>query len=131
MITKTYQALHYQSYEMYVMFQGKRTLISFRGGSLRPPINGKFQTTDPVLQDILAKDSSNGISFKEISSFDDEAEPVIEKSDIKKAEGINTVQGARDYLLAKIDGLTQGSLPNKTAVMAIAEKYKIAFPDLK
>jgi len=131
MITKTYQALNYQTYDMYVDLKGKRVLASFRGGSLKPPVNGTFQTSDPDLQAALEKDTSNGISFKEVSAFDDE-EPIIE-TDVEETvvPEITTVQAARDYLVSHIDGLTAASLPNKTAVLAIAEKNKFVFPDLK
>jgi len=130
MITKTYQALNYQTYDMYVNLDGKSFLIPFRGGSLRPKINGTFQTSDPALQEVLQKDTSNGVSFKEINSFDDE-EPIVKSdTDIIEVPGITTVAAAKDYLLSHIDGLSAASLPNKTAVLAIAEQNNYVFTDL-
>ncbi len=131
MITKTYQAIGYQTYDMYVMLEGQRALISFRGGSLRPPINGTFQTTDPKLQSALAKDTARDLTFQEIGSFDDEAKEDEATSDVTKVDGIITVQRAREYLISNIEGMTQGSLPNRTAVLAIAAQHKIVFTDLK
>ena len=131
MITKTYQAIGYQTYDMYVKIDGKITLISFRGGSLRPAINGTFQTSDPKLQGILANDSAKNITFKEIGTFDDEAEKEEATGELLNVEGVITVQGAREYLLANVPGATQASLPNKTAVLALAEANKIVFIDLK
>lgn len=134
MIQKTYQALRYQTYDMYVELNGKRVLVPFRGGTLRPDIKGTYSTTDPEMQAVLAKDTSNGLTFKEIASFDDESGPEDEKEastdGVTEVTGITTFQGAKDYILANIEGMTPGKVPNKTAVRAIAAEYKIVFPDL-
>jgi len=131
MITKTYQALKFQTYDMYTMVDGRRVLVAFRGGSLRPQINGTFQTSDPKLQEALKKDTSNGITFREIGSFDDEATVVEQEFEETTVPGITTVQAARDYILSHIEGLSASSMPNKTIVMAVAQQNKYVFPDLK
>ena len=116
---------------MYALVDGKPVLISFKGGTLRPPINGTFSTSDLKLQDALAKDTSNGISFKEIGSFDDESTTMeAEATPGTSVTGIKTVQEARDYLVDNVENTTKSSLPNATAVLALAEKHFIVFPDL-
>lgn len=131
MITKTYQAIGYQTMDMYVDVNGKRVLITFRGGSLQPKINGTFQTSDPDLQKVLEKDTARDILFQEIGSFDDEATDTTKTSEETIVEGITTVQAAREWLLSNVPGVTQATLPNKTALLAFASQNKIVFKDLK
>jgi len=131
MIQKTYQALRFQTYDMYVEVKGKRVLIPFRGGTLRPDIKGTFITSDPDLQKVLDNDTSNGLTFKEVNSFDDEAKPAdTEEPTLIRAEGVKTVQEARDYVIANVPGMTANKLPNRTAVEAAALENHIVFPDL-
>jgi hypothetical protein len=137
MIQKTYQALQYQTYDMYVKIGDKAVLVAFRGGTLRPDVKGTYVTTDPVMQAALDKDTSNGLTFKEIATFDDEADTVEELDEngknadgITEVSGITEVQAAKDYIIANVDGITASSVPNKTAVLAIAAQHKIVFTDL-
>jgi len=48
---KTYQSKHFQLLDTYVKVKGEKLQILFRGGSLKPKVNGKYTTED---QDIIA-----------------------------------------------------------------------------
>jgi hypothetical protein len=141
---KTYQLIHYQSLDTYVSVNGKKVLIQFRGGSLKPKINGKFTSTDPDV--IAAMDKgmlAPGAAYRCIDTFTDDKPVSAPKNEepqstseegpegFQKVEGITTIQMARDYLLKNIDGLVAAKLPNGNAIREQARIHKIEFTDLK
>ncbi|HBE43700.1 MAG TPA: hypothetical protein DDW27_21400 [Bacteroidales bacterium] len=156
-IRKTYQSIHYIELDTYIMVDGHKKLIQFRGGSLKPRINGKYTTNDPKEIEVLDKDVQRpGASFKCIHSEgtpDKVAKPKPEMTEVSKTEGpdefkdqdedkqvgsvgyktipeVKTVQDARKYLAANVEGLTLSKLPNATAVKNAAAKNNILFPNL-
>jgi len=155
--TKIYQSIRFHTLDTYVMVDGKQHLIEFRGGTLKPDIKGKFTTNDPKLIKALDNDSGNGNSFKCIGVIgkkdpkpdnfksnppegtDEPAQSGEEHPDTPDtkvdqkaiiADGISTVQGARDYLVSNVDGLTASKLPNKAAILNAAKANNIVFPHL-
>ena len=161
---KTYQSIHYIELDTYIMVGGHRKLIQFRGGSLKPRINGRYTTSDPAEVEVLDKDAKRpGASFKcvyseeipertfnikevtaeasnevkseatqpEPEEFKDQSEDISAQSmGVKSVPEINTVQEARKYLAANVEGLTLSKLPNATAVKSAAAKNNIVFPNL-
>lgn len=157
---KVYRSLVYKDLDTYIVVNGNKVRIEFRGGSLQPPINGIFVATDPDVIRAIDKDSGLGRSFICISSegepdpepkdedFDeDEPEeepvkkpakkttpkpPVLETPpEAKLVEGVTTIQDAREYLLKNIEGLKPQNIPNPKSVENLAAKNGIVFPDLK
>ena len=149
---KTYQSIHYKDLDTYVSVNGVKTLIIFRGGTLKPKVNGKVSTDDPALIKAMDNDPGNGTSFRCIS-IEGEAEPSVRENpvipskakekkqepeddtqdrnpEITKVEGISTVQAARDYLLNNVPELTASKIPNGAAVKNVAAANNILFVDL-
>jgi len=145
---KSYRSLIYKDLDTYIMVDGVKTLIQFRGGSLQPPINGIFVTQDPKVIKAMDSDRGLGTSFVCISSegvpepeegkgrapknnapFGSNVPPDAPES--KEVPGIFTIQDAREYLLKEIDGLKPANLPNPKSVENLAAKHGIVFPDLK
>ena len=68
-IRKTYQSIHFIELDNYIMVSGIRKKIEFRGGSLKPRINGRYTTDDPKEIEVLDKDAQRPeASFKCIYS---------------------------------------------------------------
>lgn len=68
-IRKTYQSIHFIELDTYIMMGGHKKLVQFRGGSLKPRINGRYSTDDPKEIEVLDKDAQrSGASFKCIHS---------------------------------------------------------------
>lgn len=160
MTRKVYQSVHFQTLDTYVMVKGQKVLIQFTGGSLKPKINGTYSTSDPdviaamdkgIVPDAAykcisvdttpdppsakpsepaAKEDPPAKDLANVPDKDPEGAPPADGS-FKEVPGIATVQAAKDYLLANIEGLTQSRLPNGTAVKAVAAENKIHFTDLK
>lgn len=145
---KTYRSLVYKDLDTYVMVNGVKTLVTFRGGSLQPPINGIFVASDPDLIRAMDKDSSNGISFTcvNVSGTPDQpkgkVEPKAEKTVVEKevkvevpgeklqVTGIKTIQEAKEFLLANVGGLKAAQMPNGKAILNQAAKNGFEFPEL-
>jgi len=120
-------------------------LTQFRGGSLQPPVNGIFSTSNPDYIKALDNDSSNGIAFACIRSegVPEKVKPIADpKGETKDSAtpgpakkqivpGITNLQEAKEYLLKNIEGLTMAKMPNAKSVTNLAEKHEIEFPDLK
>jgi len=144
-MTKTYRSLVYKDLDIYIVVNGIKTLTQFRGGSLQPPVNGIFSTSNPDYIKAMDKDSSNGIAFACIRSegvpekaktkTEPEGETKVsgtpEPAEKKTVPGITNLQEAKEYLLKNIEGLTMAKMPNAKSVTNLAEKYEIEFPDLK
>jgi hypothetical protein len=155
-IRKTYQSIHFITHDTYVDANGKKVQVLFRGGSLKPRINGKYSTSDPAIIAALDRGlNAKGATYRLISSEDDGIEePVQEvKAEVKapkappadppaappadvpegfiEVKDIATVQKARDYLVANFEGITAAKLPNGPAIKKFALENKIAFTDLK
>ena len=142
---KVYRSLIYKTLDTYIMVDGQKTLIEFRGGTLQPPINGIFVTDNPNVIKAMDKDSGYGTSFTCISSEGDpkpeKAPPrgpvlkeevpktpeVIEK---KTVPGITNIQEAKEYLLKNIEGLKLANMPNTKSVKNLMVKNGFEFPDL-
>jgi hypothetical protein len=154
-LRKTYQSIQYIQLDTYVVVNGQKVLVQFRGGSLQPRTFGKFNTDNQELIAAMDMDSGNGKSFKCIHSEEIES-PVIEdpkplvikeapapKPEVtevpeeKQAEvkpftsvpGITTVQAAKQYM-ADTFGIALSKMPNGAAVKKQAEANKVKFPDL-
>lgn len=157
-IRKTYQAIRYQFLDINVMVGGKRTLIQFRGGTLRPKINGKYSTNDPAV--IEALDKRAGKSFRcirtegspdvkkdEVKSKapsatkaqegNKESEVTVDPSDqtetgksLKEVIEVTTMQEAREFLVSSVEGMSPGKLPNNQAIKNAAVKNGFSFPNL-
>lgn len=140
-MTKTYRSLVYKDLDIYIVVNGIKTLTEFRGGSLQPPINGIFSTSNPAYIEAMDKDSSNGIAFICVRSEGVPEPPKTEPKNEKKVTqttvekktipGITNLQEAREYLLKNIKGLTMANMPNAKSVTNLAEKHGFEFPDLK
>jgi hypothetical protein len=156
-IRKIYQSIHYIELDTYIMVDGHKKLIQFRGGSLKPRINGKYTTNDPKEIEVLDKDVQRpGTSFKCIHSegtpdkvaktkpgtpevskteapdelTDQDEDTQVGSVGYKTIPEVKTVQDARKYLAANVEGLTLSKLPNATAVKNAAAKNNIVFPNL-
>lgn len=154
---RIYQSKHYQELDTYVSVNGTKRLVQFRGGSLKPKVNGKFSTTDPALIAAMDKDAARpGASYKVILKEDDPAPapvkedpappapPAPEPEDPEtppkdttdenpktlSAEDVKTFHQARKFLTENIEGLTNGMLPNMIAIKEMAAKHNIVFPNL-
>jgi hypothetical protein len=151
---KIYRSIVYKDLSTYVMVNGQKTLVQFKGGSLQPPVNGTYVTDDPDMIRALDKDNGNGKTFRCIHSEGEplpeekpqvtvkveaatmkvkpEAIPTIEKeAKEKEVPGIKTLQQAKEYLLKNIEGLSPSQMPNAASVKNQAAKHGIKFIDLK
>lgn len=142
---KVYRSLVYKDLDTYIMVDGVKTLVQFRGGSLQPPINGIFVTQDPAVIKAMDKDRGLGTSFVCIASDgepdpeDEDEKPKIRKEapkvfdapQMKNVPGIFTLQDVREYLLKEIEGLKPAQMPNAKSVENLAAKHGFVFPDLK
>lgn len=152
---KVYRSLVYKDLDTYIVVNGQKVRIEFRGGSLQPPINGIFVATNPDVIKAMDHDSGLGRSFtcivsegepdpepEDEDSDEDEPKVVPDKKPAKKAQvheipemkevpGITTIQDAREYLLKEIEGLKPQNIPNPKSVENLAAKNGIVFPDLK
>ena len=137
---KTYRSLVYKDLDTYVMVNGQKTLIQFRGGSLQPPINGIYVSDDPVVIEAMDKDRGNGTSFICILSEGAVEAPKAEpkkateedpQEELQKVFGITNLQDAKNYLLKNIEGLTLSKMPNAASVKNVAAKNGIKFPELQ
>jgi len=144
---KIYQSLHYKDLDTYVVVNGQKVLIQFRGGSLQPKVNGKFTTTDQDLVKAMDSDSGLNTSFKCIYSekiaeekprytAEDEAtldapeeKPEETKNEFTKVPGIKTIQAARTYIVENF-GIPASKMLNGVAVKEYAAEKKIVFVDL-
>ena len=64
-IRKIYQSIHFIELDTYIMVGGHKKLVQFRGGSLKPRINGRYTTNDPKEIEVLDKDAQRpGASYK-------------------------------------------------------------------
>jgi hypothetical protein len=139
-LRKTYRSLIYKDLDTYVMVNGTKRLITFRGGSLQPPINGIFVADDPDLIKAMDNDRGNGTSFicVQTSGSPEKAksealkavqtEAPVEKTQI---QGIKTLQEAKEFLLVNVEGLKAAQMPNSKSVLNQAAKNGFEFPDLK
>lgn len=149
MLRKTYQSIHYQILDTYIVVNGVKKPVLFRGGSLKPRINGKYTTTDPDEIAVLDADAkrpgaeyrciqSVGIADQERSesqepSFKVSPEPVdgtVITEGLASVEEVKTVKDAREYLLSHVVGMTVSKLPNTNAIKNAAAKNNILFPNL-
>lgn len=157
---KVYQAVSYQYLDTYVMVNGQKVLVQFRGGTLSPRMNGKFSTEDPDVIAALDADLNrlgSNASFKCIHSEEIPDAEGVKKADAPKAEepkkeapdgdgkppasdpipatevpSITTVQAAKEYLLQQFpDELKVSHLQNKEAVLKVAAEKLLKFTDLK
>jgi len=141
-IRKTYRSLVYKELDTYVLVDGVKRLIQFRGGSLQPRINGIYVTEDPKVVEAMDSDRGNGTSFVCIRS-EGESEPAEKKKTVKPAEkkkepgedleevpGITNLQDARNYMLSRYEDLRPSQLNNTIMVKAQAVKKGIKFTEL-
>lgn len=141
---KVYRSLVYKDLDTYIVIDGVKTLIQFRGGSLQPPINGIYVTQDPKVIKAMDSDRGNGTSFICIASEGEEGPEEDVKAEVKKEKpqvfdqpqmkqvpGIFTIQDVKEYLLKNIDGLKPVQMPNAKSVENMAAKHGLVFPDLK
>lgn len=137
---KTYQATQSVQLDTYVSVNGKAVLIEFRGGTLDPRINGRFQTSNPDIIAALDADIARvgaSCTFKCVHEevlIDDD--PLMEELDPKEIPGIKTVTAAKTWLVEASEkglikkGITAGMIKNRTDVLAIAAENKVTFTEL-
>ena len=139
-LRKVYQSLVYKTLDIYIVVNGKRKLIQFRGGSLEPRINGSYTTTDPDEIEVLDKDSANGICFKCSYSEGEperkeepkqEPEKTNTETKLKEISGISSLQDARNYLLANLTGLVPSKVNTTNMVKKVAADNGLVFTDLQ
>lgn len=153
-IRKTYRSLVYKELDTYVLVDGIKRLIQFRGGSLQPRINGIYVTEDPKVIKAMDTDSGNGASFicireefvkEENTDKTDKAPDKNKKSEkalkedlivgpdkelnIEEVPGINNLQDARNYMLSRFDDLKPSQLNNTNMVKSQAAKKGIKFTE--
>jgi hypothetical protein len=139
-IRKTYRSLVYKELDTYVLVDGVKRLIQFRGGSLQPRINGIYVTEDPKVIEAMDSDRGNGTSFvcirsegepdekkKTVKPVEKKKEPV---EDIEEVPGITNLQDARNYMLSRFQDLRPSQLNNTIMVRAQAVKKGIKFTEL-
>jgi len=140
---KTYQSLGYLIYQQALRIDDKNVFCDFVGGVTTPVLTmGTFSTSDPKIQEALESREAYGtqyicISEPEKKEPEEETKETIpetkeDKEETLEAEivkGIVNSQQARNYLAKKYEEITYSMLKNKTMVLAVAEKYKIEFPD--
>ena len=149
MTRKVYQLNHFQLLDTYILVNGKKKLILFRGGSLKPKINGKFATTDPaeiavmdegakrpgaayrcILSDTVPDDKPKKVPEQKVDKEPALVETTMASAGMKVVPEINSVKDARNYLVENVKGYTISKLPNMTAVKNAAAKNNILFPNL-
>lgn len=137
---KTYQATQAVQLDTYVSVNGQKVLIEFRGGTLDPRINGRYQTSNPEIIKALDEDIARvgpSCTFKciheEILLADD---PLTEGLAEKEIPGIKTVTAAKEWLVKASEegiinkGITAGQIKNRTDVLRIAAENKVVFTEL-
>jgi hypothetical protein len=139
-IQKTYQATQAIQLDTYVSVNGQRVLIEFRGGTMDPRINGKYQTANPDIIKALDEDIVRvgpSCTFKCIhEEVLIEDEPIKEALDNKEIPGIKTVTAAKTWLIEASEqgiinkGITAGQIKNRTDVLKIAAENKVTFTEL-
>lgn len=154
-VRKVYQSIHFKDLDTYVAVEGVKTLIQFRGGSLKPDIKGTYATSDPRVIKAMDKDSGNGTSFRcvHVDNFVDldkeeeevtaspvdgmnipneppEDEPPEGDAELTPLPGYSTVQAARTYM-SETYGIPLSKMPNGAAVKKQAAEKKIVFVDLR
>lgn len=155
-IRKTYQSLHYQELDTYVLINGQKRLVKFRGGTLRPKINGKISTDDPELIAALDKAKGNGVSFaciltegeapkteKKVKEQEKDPEPEPEETKVPEETPplpdnkltevleVTNLQEAKEFLVGAVEGLKPSQMPNAKSVLNQALKNNFSFPNLK
>lgn len=151
-ITKTYQALIYKELDTYIMANGQKVLVTFRGGSYQPRRNGIYMTSDPEVIKAMDQSKSNGLSYQCIS-VTGEPEPEVPKAETPNAEvkkeskkeakeeakaaalievpGVNNLQEAKSWLAKNVEGISLTKLMNGPAVKKAAAQHGIVFTELK
>jgi len=144
-VSKTYQAISYVQLDTYVMANGMKILIAFRGGTFEPPRNGTFTTNEPGIIEAMDKPENGlGKSYHLLSVTEYDDQPVTKTAGLPSdageqyqiVPGINSVAKAREYLIKASEdgniksGITASLLKNRTQVLAIAEDVRIRFIDL-
>jgi hypothetical protein len=141
---KTYQSTRFIQLDTYVLVNGQRVLVEFRGGSIEPiRRNGIFSTSNADLIKQMDADieriGADRASYKCIHEevlIDD----LPEKDNIvlpeRSVTDIKTVTAARGWLLDASEagtitkGITSGMIKNRTDVLRIAGENNVKFPDL-
>ena len=140
---KTYQSLGYLIYQQALRIDDKNVFCDFTGGVTTPVLTmGTYATSDPKIQEALESREAYGtqyicISEPEKKEPEEETKKTIpetkedkgEASEVDVVEGIVNAQQAKEYLAKKYKEITYSMLKNKPMVLAMAEKYKIEFPD--
>jgi hypothetical protein len=138
---KTYQSTQAIQLDTYVMINGQRTLIEFRGGTYDPRKHGLYRTSDPDIIKALDADiqrvGAAVCTFKcvhEETLIDDD--PIHEPLEEKSIPDIKTVTAAKAWLIDASEqgiikkGITPGMIRNRTDVLTIARENAVTFTDL-
>ena len=131
---KTYQSIHFIELDTYIMVNGHKKLIQFRGGSLKPRINGRYSTSDPAEIEVLDKDVKRaGASFKcvyqeeipdkVITKPEQTGEASIKDKPVEKKQEPEEFKDQDDNVLPESIGVK--TVPDITAVQD-ARKYLVA-----
>jgi hypothetical protein len=138
---KTYQSTQAIQLDTYVMINGQRTLIEFRGGTYDPRKHGLYRTSNEdiikALDADIARVGAANCTFKCIHEEilvddEEEREPVTEKN----IPNVKTVTAAKAWLVEASEqgiitkGITTGMIKNRTDVLKIAGENGVTFTDL-
>ena len=137
---KTYQATQAVQLDTYVSVNGQKVLIEFRGGTLDPRINGRYQTSNP---DIIAALDADIVRVGPACTFKCiheelliEDDPLSDDLTEKEIPGVKTVTAAKTWLVEASEqgiikkGITAGMIKNRTDVLRIAAENKVTFTEL-
>lgn len=116
--------------------------FEFKGGKLQPYVRKPYLVLEAE-SDQKALEASKQFKQGMISLVKEEevkgtatvyeTEPTGSPAakDLKPVEGIEKVQQAKEYLLGNFEELKAGDVPNKDAILKVAEEKGLSFPDLK
>jgi hypothetical protein len=137
---KTYQSTQFIQLDTYVLINGQKRLVEFRGGSLDPKRNGIYSTSDPeVIEQMdayLKRIGPEKASYKCIHEevlLEDEP---VKKSETREVPEVTTVTAAKQWLVDASEkgeikeGITPNQIKNRTDVLRIAQENGINFIDL-
>ena len=138
---KTYQHKKYMEHLTYVNVDGRDVPIHFKGGVFTPKrINGTFSTRDPKIIDAIDNDLRTGTLWKCVKGDSKKVKKGLPVSPVTAKEAfsagrvapksIKTVQAAKEFLIANVDGINPSVLTNKRAVLKAAADANIEFPSV-
>ncbi len=135
---KVYQHLKWLEHHTYIFIDGKRLPISFQGGVLAPKkVRGTYVTASPSIQQAMDNDPRNGMLWRcikgdgPVKKTKKTQHTVGKQTELQDVAGVNTIQEAKEFLLANVEGLDGAALTNKRVVLETATLAGYRFPQIK